>query len=103
MEINFELDLLAVCNDGYINSGMVKEFLEVNPSLKKTVINGDSEDAGQVIASVLKTLLSHQVGELAKKYAEEQFDNWLNEVGLVMEDREEGLDKMKLEIKQIKG
>ena len=50
MEINFELDLLTVCNDGYINSGMVKEFLEENPSLKETVINGDSEDAGQVIA-----------------------------------------------------
>ena len=98
MEIN--LDLLAICNDGYINSGMVKEFLEENPSLKETVINGDSEDAGQVIASVLKTLFLHQVGELAKKYADEQFDNWLNEVGLVMEDREEGLDKMKLEIKQ---
>ncbi len=98
MEIN--LDLLAICNDGYINSGMVKEFLEENPSLKETVINGDSEDAGQVIASVLKTLFLHQVGELAKKYAEEQFDNWLNEVGLVMEDREEGLDKMKLEINQ---
>lgn len=100
MEINFELDLLAVCNDGYINSGMVKEFLKENPSLKETVINGDSEDAGQVIASVLKTLFIHQVEELSKKYAEEQFDNWLNEVGLVMEDREEGLDKMKLEIKQ---
>lgn len=28
MEINFDLDLLAICNDGYINSGMVKEFLE---------------------------------------------------------------------------
>lgn len=100
MEVNFELDLLAICNDGYINSGMVKEFLEVNPSLKETVINGDSEDAGQVIASVLKSLFLHQLGELAKKYAEEQFDNWLNEVGLVMEDREEGLDKMKLQIKQ---
>ena len=98
MEIDF--DLLSVCNDVYINSGIVKEFIEENPSLKETVINGDLEDAGQVIASVLKTLFSHQVGELAKKYAEEQFDNWLNEVGLVMEDREEGLDKMKLEIKQ---
>lgn len=100
MEINFELDLLATCNDGYINSGMVKEFLEENPSLKETVINGDSEDAGQVIASVLKSLFLHQVGEFAKKYAEEQFNNWLNEVGLVMEDREEGLDKIKLEIIQ---
>lgn len=100
MEINFELDLLATCNDGYINSGMVKEFLEENPSLKETVINGDSEYAGQVIASVLKSLFLHQVGEFAKKYAEEQFDNWLNEVGLVMEDREEGLDKIKLEIIQ---
>lgn len=100
MKVNFELDLLAICNDGYINSGMVKEFLEENQSLKETVINCDSEDAGQVIASVLRTLFTHQVGELAKKYAEEQFDNWLNEVGLVMEDREEGLDKMKLEIKQ---
>ena len=100
MEINFDLDLLAVCNDVYINSGMVKKFLEENPSLKETVINGDLEDASQVIASVLKSLFSHQVGELAKKDAEEQFDNWLNEVGLVMEDREEGLNKMKLEIKQ---
>ena len=60
----------------------------------------DLSESSTHLASVLKTLFSHQVAELAKKYAEEQFDNWLNEVGLVMEDREEGLDKMKLEIKQ---
>lgn len=30
MEINFELNLLAVCNDGYINSGINKSYFHIS-------------------------------------------------------------------------
>lgn len=98
MKLKLDLDLETICNR-FIESGMVKSFLEeAKPELIETVTDGDAKDAGQVIASVLKTLFVHYVGKILSEYAEEDFDEFLHTVGLVMEDRDCGLDNIKLKV-----